>query len=207
MLRFRHADARPTTERRAGQTCPEIVLLNSHDGTSGYRVMSGVFRLVCLNCMIVADRQGAEMRVPHKGDVAQQVIEGSYAVLDDARRALEVTEVWQGVSLNRDERHAFGEAARILRFGDAEGRVEITITAEQLLAPRRVDDAGDDLWRIFSRVQENAIRGGLTAWGRDAQNRPRRVTSREVSGIDGDLRLNRALWTLTERMAELKGAA
>lgn len=55
-------------------------------------------------------------------------------------------------------------------------------------------------------VQENAIRGGLTAWGRDAHNRPRRVTSREVTGIDGDVRLNRALWQLTERMAELKGA-
>jgi hypothetical protein len=55
-------------------------------------------------------------------------------------------------------------------------------------------------------VQENAIRGGRTAWGRHAQNRPRRVTSRELTGIDGDMRLNRALWTLTERMAELKGA-
>jgi hypothetical protein len=206
MLRFRHADARPLSERRVGQTFPEIVLLNSHDGTSAYRVMSGVFRLVCLNGMIVADREGAEVRVPHKGDVVRQVVEGSYAVLDDARRALDAAEAWQGVTLNRDERQAFGEAARTLRFGDAEGRTETPITAEQLLAPRRVDDAGDDLWRTFNRVQENAIRGGLTAWGRDAQNRPRRVTSREVNGIDGDVRLNRALWTLTERMAELKGA-
>ncbi|KAF2174327.1 DUF932-domain-containing protein, partial [Zopfia rhizophila CBS 207.26] len=186
MLRFRHADVRPMAEHRVGQTFPEIVLLNSHDGTSAYRVMSGVFRLVCLNGMIVADREGAEVRVPHKGDVVRQVVEGSYAVLDDARRALEAAEAWQGVALNRDEQRAFGEAARVLRFGDAEGRTETPITAEQLLAPRRVDDAGDDLWRTFNRVQENAIRGGLTAWGRDAQNRPRRVTSREVTGIDGD---------------------
>jgi hypothetical protein len=67
------------------------------------------------------------------------------------------------------------------------------------------DCAGNDLWRTFSRAQENAIRGRLTAWGRDARNRPRRVTSREVTGTNGDVRLNRALWTLTERMAELKG--
>jgi hypothetical protein len=207
ILRFRHAGAATATERRVGNTFPEIVLLNSHDGTSAYRVMSGVFRLVCLNGMIVADRQGAEIRVPHKGDVVRQVVEGSYEVLDDARGALEAVEAWRGVTLSRDEQRAFGEAARTLRFGDAEGQAETPITAEQLLAPRRVDDAGDDLWRTFNRVQENAIRGGLTAWGRDAQNRPRRVTSREVTGIDGDVRLNRALWTLTERMAELKGAA
>jgi hypothetical protein len=32
-------------------------------------------------------------------------------------------------------------------------------------------------------------------------------SSREVTGIDGDVRLNCALGTLTERMAGLKGAA
>jgi hypothetical protein len=39
------------------------------------------------------------------------------------------------------------------------------------------------------------------------QNGPCRVTLSEVTGIDGDVRLSRALWTLTERMAELEGAA
>ena len=207
MLRFRHASAPPAALRRVGDTFPEIVLLNSQAGTSAYRLMSGVFRLVCLNGMIVADRQGAEVRVPHKGDVVLQVVEGSHEVLNGARRALEAAEAWRGVTLTQDEQQAFGKAARVLRFGDAEGHAATPITAEQLLAPRRVEDAGNDLWRTFNRVQENAIRGGLPAWGRDAQNRPRRVTSREVTGIDGDVRLNRALWTLIERMAELKGAA
>jgi hypothetical protein len=43
--------------------------------------------------------------------------------------------------------------------------------------------------------------------GRDVQNRPGRMTPREVPGIDGDVRLNRVPWTLVERMAELKAAA
>ena len=207
MLRFRHADARPLAERRVGQAFPEIVLLNSHDGTSAYRVMSGVFRLICLNGMVVADRRGAEVRVPHKGDVVRRVVEGGHAVLDDARRALDAAEAWRGVTLSRDEQRAFGEAARLLRFGDGEGNAATPIAPERLLAPRRAEDAGDDLWRVFNRVQENVIRGGLTAWGRDARGRPRRVTSREVTGIDGDVRLNRALWQLAERMAEIKGGA
>ena len=207
MLRFRNADARPLAERRVGQVFPEIVLLNSHDGTSAYRVMSGVFRLICLNGMVVADRRGAEVRVPHKGDVVRRVVEGGHAVLDDARRALDAAEAWRGVILSRDEQRAFGEAARLLRFGDGEGNAATPIAPERLLAPRRAEDAGDDLWRVFNRVQENVIRGGLTAWGRDARGRPRRVTSREVTGIDGDVRLNRALWRLAERMAEIKGGA
>ena len=33
----------------------------------------------------------------------------------------------------------------------------------------------------------------------------RRVSTREIKGIDQDVRLNRALWTLAEKMAELRG--
>ena len=80
-------------------------------------------------------------------------------------------------------------------------------TAVYVVTRSRVADAGSDLWSTFNRVQENTIRGGLQAWGRDGNNRPRRVTSREVTGIDQDVKLNRALWLLGERMAALKDAA
>jgi hypothetical protein len=41
-------------------------------------------------------------------------------------------------------------------------------------------------------VQENVIKGGLHGVGRD------------VNGIDQDIKLNKALWLLGERMAALK---
>ena len=76
-----------------------------------------------------------------------------------------------------------------------------------MLTVRRSVDRSDDLWTTTNVIQENVIRGGLSAWGRDANNRPRRVTTREVRGIDQDVKLNRALWVLGERMAQLKAAA
>lgn len=205
MVRFRRQGVSPA--RRVGDSFPEIVLINSHDGSSSYHLMSGVFRLVCLNGMVVADRRGAEVRVPHKGDVVRQVIEGSHVVLDESQRALEAADAWAGVPLGRDEQAALAEAAHVLRFGDAAGEADTPIRPAQLLEARRSSDRSDDLWTVFNRVQENTIRGGLLAWGRDPNGRPRRVTSREVTGIDQDVRLNRALWLLGERMATLKGAA
>ena len=170
--------------------------------------MAGLFRLICLNGMVVADGTAGTVRVPHKGNIVHQVIEGSYTVLEESRRALEAAGAWGGISLSRDEQHAMAESAHVLRFGDADGEtVDTAIRPDQLLVPRRHDDAGADLWRTFNRVQENAIRGGLTAWGRDASNQRRRVTTREVKGIDQDVRLNKALWVLGERMAQLKSAA
>ena len=106
--------------------------------------------------------------------------------------------------MNRDEKDIVAGAAHVLRFGDSEGETTTPIKAEQLLFPRRHEDCADDLWTVWNVVQENAIKGGLRGVGHDDLGRPRRVKSRAVSGIDQDIKLNKALWLLGERMAELK---
>ena len=204
MIRFQHPDF--AARRSMGAVAPEVVLLNAHDGTSSYRTMSGVFRSICTNSMIVMEDGATDLRIPHKGDVLSQVIEGSFTVIEQSRLTLDRADAWAGVQLDQAEAQVMAEAAHIVRFGDAEGETETPIKPAQLLAPRRRDDVGNDLWRVFNRVQENAIRGGLSAIGRDANNRPRRATSRPVKAIDADVKINRALWHLTERMAALKGA-
>jgi hypothetical protein len=206
LVRFRFQGQGPAL-RRIGETFPEVVLVNSHDGTSAYQIMAGMLRLVCLNGMIVEDRELATVKVPHKGDVVSEVIEGSYTVLEESKRALAAADEWAGVTLKSDERMAMAEAAHILRFAEADGSVETPFRPDQMLTVRRSVDRSDDLWTTTNVIQENVIRGGLSAWGRDANNRPRRVTTREVRGIDQDVKLNRALWVLGERMAQLKAAA
>jgi hypothetical protein len=47
-------------------------------------------------------------------------------------------------------------------------------------------------------VQEHLLRGGDK--GRAATGR--RITTRPVKSVGEDIRLNRALWTLTEKLAE-----
>ena len=205
MIRFRHEGQAPAL-RSGGQAFPEIVLVNSHDGTSAYHIMAGIFRVVCLNGLIVAERTDGARSVAHKGNVVDNVIDASFEVLGESRRALGAAEAWSGVELGRDERLAFAESVRMLRFGDAEGETETPIKAEQMIEPRRREDHGTDLWSTFNVAQENAIRGGLSAMGRDANGRRRQTTTREVRGIDQDVKLNKALWHLSERMAALKGA-
>ena len=205
LIRFRH-QAEDAATRRIGGIYPEVVVVNSHDGTSAYKVMAGLMRLVCLNGMVVNDRDLASVSVPHKGDVMSQVIEGSFSVLGESRKAVEAADTWSGITLSTDEQMIMAEAAHVIRFGDADGHVDTPIRPVQLLDRRRVGDAGPDLWRTANRIQENVIRGGLTAMGRDANNRPRRTTTKEVRSIDGDVKMNRALWLLNERMAQLKAA-
>ena len=53
-------------------------------------------------------------------------------------------------------------------------------------------------------VQENIIKGGIHGYRTDDHGRICRAKSRGVKAIDQNVKLNRALWTLAEKMAELK---
>lgn len=205
MIRFRHSSFIGT--ETLGQIVPEIVLINSHDGTSAYHLMAGLFRIACLNGMIRCESKTADVRVPHKGNVVDNVIEGAFTVIEDSKGAIEQATAWGALRLTSDERSIMADAARVIRFGDSDGNVETAITAGQLLRPRRIADRDETLWTTHNVIQENVIRGGLHAWTRDANGRQRQTTTREVRNIDGDVKLNRALWMLSTRMAELKGAS
>jgi len=221
MIKFRHPDSFSAIQH-VGDSVPEVVLVNSHDGTSAYKLSAGLFRLVCSNGLMVADSTVQMLSIMHKGDIVHDVIEGSFQIVQQSEKALAKSDEWNQLQLTAGEQGAFADAARELRFADAEGEIKSPITAAQLLRPRRAEDAAEvidwrkptapapDLWHRVNVVQENVIRGGLHgfAQGIDAntgRKTVRRVTTREVRGIDQDVKLNRALWMLAERMAELKG--
>lgn len=188
MLRLRHAS------QINGKEAQEIVLLNSHDGSSSYQMLSGVFRFVCSNGMVCGDTF-EDIRVPHKGQIIDNVIEGAYTVLNDFDEVQGQVEGMKALTLSPDAQQAFGRAALTLRYDQDAA----PITENQLLRSRRIEDTGADLWRTFNRVQENMIRGGLR--GRNAQGRA--TSTREVQGIDSSIKLNRALWVLAEEMRNL----
>ena len=186
---------------RVGDSVPLVALVNSHDGTSAYNLIAGLHRLVCSNGLMVAESCAESIKVQHTGDIVSRVIEGSFTVIDGAARAAEVSQTWGAIELQPKEAMAFAAAAAALRWDIAEGEAP-PIGIDRLLAAHRQDDVKPDLWTTFNRVQENMIRGGQR--GRAANGR--RFTVRPVEAIDGNVKLNRALWSLAEKMAELKAA-
>ena len=191
MIRLRHAS------QINGSEANEIILLNSHDGTSSYQMLAGMFRFVCKNGLVCGDT-AADVRVPHKGDVAGQVIEGAYEVLHGFDRAQASRDAMRAITLDQGEADVFARAALTLKYDDP--NKPAPITEGQLLASRRFDDNRPDLWSAFNRVQENLVQGGLL--GRAANGRRQRT--RPVQGIDQNVRLNRALWLLADGMQRLK---
>ena len=192
MLRLRHAS------QTADKEAYEVILLNSHDGTSSYQMLAGMFRFVCMNGMVCGDVV-EDVRIPHKGDVADRVVEGAFDVLDGADLVREVRDDMRALTLNPGEEQAYARAALQLRWDTEEAPAPVTEDA--VLRARRWDDKGTDLWSTFNRVQENMLKGGLEGRNRSG----RRTTTRAVMGIDQGVKLNRALFTLAEEMKRLKG--
>ncbi|HEN4996621.1 TPA: DUF945 domain-containing protein [Klebsiella aerogenes] len=183
--------------RRAGQLTghqvPEIILLNSHDGSSSYQMLPGLFRGVCTNGLVCGQSFG-EVRVPHKGDVVGKVIEGAYEVLSVFDRVEEKRDAMQSLLLPPPPQHALAKAALTYRFGEEHQPV----TESQVLSPLRWQDESNDLWTVYNRLQENLSKGGLS--GRSVQGK--RSRTRAINGIDGDIKLNRALWVMAEKLQQ-----
>ncbi|MGS0639247.1 DUF932 domain-containing protein [Citrobacter sp. VF227] len=181
--------------RRTGQInsqqVPEIIILNSHGGESSFQLLPGIFRSVCTNSLICGQSFG-EIRVPHRGNVVERVIEGAYEVLGVFDRVEAKRDAMQSLLLPPPAQQALANAALTYRFGEEHHPV----TASQILTPRRHEDRQDDLWTTYQRLQENLLKGGLP--GRTAKGKCSHT--RAVNGIDGDVKLNRALWVMAENM-------
>ncbi|WP_155408986.1 DUF932 domain-containing protein, partial [Yersinia similis] len=148
---------------------------------------------VCANGLICGESFG-DIRVPHKGDIVDKVIEGAYEVLGIFDRVEQQREGMQALTLPMTAQHALADAALHYRYGEDHHPV----TANQLLTPRRWEDKKTDLWTVFQRLQENLTKGGLS--GISAKGK--RTQTRAVNGIDGDIKLNRALWVMAERLKQ-----
>src|SRR3546814_11684663 len=93
MIRLRHAN------QVNDSIANEIILLNSHDGTSSYQMLAGAFRFVCANGLVCGDTV-ADVLTTHNDDVTRLVIERAYEVLRGIEQAQETRAAIQANNLD-----------------------------------------------------------------------------------------------------------
>jgi hypothetical protein len=186
----------------------EMWLKNGNDGTCAYDLMAALERIRCLNGMVAQLGKLSSCKVRHSGDVVSKVIEGTFSVIDQSRQALAVVPAWSSIQLDRGERELLGKAAHAIRFdhdGSDAAIEEAGITVPQLLNQRRWDDRSSDLWTTFNVIQENCVKGGISARRVDKNGNLRKSSTRQVKGVDQLVGLNRALFMLADHFAKARG--
>lgn len=172
---------------------PEIVLLNSHNGLSSYRFSLGVFRTICMNGLVVSSHEAADVRMCHKGNgLKEEVTKIVDTMVGYSKTVYANIDRMKNKQLSPIEKMLLVSECAKIRWKE-EGVVE----AKDLVAVRRPDDDGNDLWTVMNVVQENIIRAGFT--GRNAQNPTKFRRIREIKNVDLMLDYNKKIWETAEK--------
>ncbi len=192
MIRFRRSDFVPSTSG----LIPELILINSHDGTSAYRLFAGLYRQVCSNGLM-AGKEYDDISIRHQGNIIKKVLDGTFEIMSSADKLLETAKSMELTNLNESQKIALAEKAHFIRFQDNE--LGENFSPELLLTPRRFQEHNkNDLFSTFNILQENLIKGGLQSYTRDRDGFLRRKSIRKVNSIDKSVSINRQLWSLAQ---------
>lgn len=206
-IRFRHRDDIAKYPRVVGgnahhfyakgsqPTILEIALTNSHDTGSCYELCGGAFRFACSNGLIVSSATLDSIKVRHAGRIADDVIEGTFRIVEDFPLVHQQIKSWEQQELTKVQQVAYAKAALTLRWGDVQAA---PVQPHQVLMPQRAADQGNDVWTVFNRVQEHLVKGGLRGKTTTGKN----MSTRAINSVTEDNKLNKALWTLTQELSK-----
>lgn len=166
---------------------PQINLINSHDGSSSFRLMAGLFRFVCENGLIVAESEFSSIRVRHSALAPSKIEEGIKEIVEIVPQITAKAESMNTFVLNPVDRLNLSTNVIERIWEDPKIR---PLEAAQLLETRRTEDKNNTLWNTYNVIQENLIKGGLI--GTTSTNRKRKT--RGIVNIDKNVKVNQILW-------------
>lgn len=199
LVRLRHESARGIFsggQSAVGQAFPEIVLLNSHNGTGSYKLMAGIFVLACSNGLVVAEETLGSITLRHTPNNKDAFKSAAEKISHELKPVIKRIDGMRNRKMVEKEKLSFASSALALRFPANNAPFQ----PQQLLIPRREADKRNDLWAVFNVVQENLMAGGTT--GKTASGR--QFTSVPTRDINMKLKYNQALWSLADGFLEAK---
>lgn len=170
---------------------PQIILINSHDGSTAFQFRVGIYRLVCSNGLVIATSEFSRISVRHMGYTFEDLQEIINGVMVKLPTVMSQIQTFKDCHLSDEEMKEFALKACTARFGD---KYDVDIL--EVLQAKRVEDEGNSLWAVFNRVQEKLITGGFNSINNKTKKH------RSVSAIKSfvkDIKLNEEIWKLAEQ--------
>lgn len=176
---------------KVGDSIPEIILQNSHDGTTAFSVQTGLHRLVCSNGLTVPTSVSQSFKVRHSNFDMGEVRRLTDEFADRLPLISGSVQKMSSRILTLDEQLDYANKSQNVRWKN--GQKPIGLTLEEILQPLRGGDEEKNMWNTFNIVQEKFVRGGIKYKG------PKRFTQmKELKNIGTVNKINTELWELAE---------
>jgi hypothetical protein len=181
-------------EVKVNDIFPEIVLINSHNGTSSAILHMGLFRKICANGLVVGEAFQTSFRVPHIGEPRENILTAATHIMKSAPRLNDTIDRWRKRIMTVAEVNEFGRrAAELRKFSGP--IITDPDRVGSITSAHRKEDASQNLWHVFNRTQENLVRGGVLV-ASETTGKVRH--SRGLRAVKPLVELNRGLWDLAE---------
>jgi hypothetical protein len=163
-------------------SCPQILLTNSHDGKAAFNFRVGIFRFVCSNGLVISDADFGVVSIRHMNYTFGSLQVKINEMISKLPGLVQKINLFKSKTLTETQMVEFATKAAALR-------TKKTVNIMDVLTPTRKEDDGNDLWLVFNRVQEKILGGSYTSGGRKA---------RSVKNFQKDIQLNEQLFELAE---------
>lgn len=187
--------------RATNDGVPQLLLTNSHDGTSSVVLQLGFFRYICSNGLVVGRNLIEPIRIRHSGsDFDQRLIIAINHIVAQAEKLTRSIDLMKSVKLSDVDILSFQRQALQNRLGD-------DVKIESFSVPvQREEDKANDLFTVMNVVQEALIRGGARVLvEQDGKRKDKAI--RRVNGLTTQTEINTMLWNLAEESLELRMVA
>ena len=197
MVAFQNPDIKIKGEG-GDDSFPRIIMTNSHDGMQAFKFSVGIFRLVCSNGLVVADEQFSDFKIKHKGYTFGELRKVVKQAVADLPNRVQVMNDMKDRILTEEEKKKLALDAMLIRAGIEPGSEKATKfnyddeTIVDILDPKRKEDEGNDLWRVFNVVQEKITQGEFHAALKGAKVRK----VRKIKSFEKDIKVNKELFRL-----------
>lgn len=187
ITKFQHPDLYIKAPDGNVEARPEVVLINSHDGTRPIQFEMGLFRLVCENGLVIKDQDMGSFRERHTKltfNEVKSLIDEKVSGLQDVVGKISK---WNMVEMTDKQRYQFAVEALALRLGTDRQPEQYEVL--DILNPKRKADESNTLWHTYNVLQENLIKGGFQLNNRQA---------RAINNPIEDFNINQGLWALAD---------
>lgn len=202
MIKFRYAETNGSISTiqpkkfHKTDSYPELLFINSYDGTAAMKILIGLFRLVCSNGLVVMDESFENLRFRHMYIENEDVKDLTSRTLDHFDHLENNINKMINTKIEEDEIKILANSMavdwyKIDNWKETEGYNKMVRHANALLVARRDDDYyNNDIWHKYNIIQENMIKGGMRYKIDDYSFR----RMRKITSMDNQIRLNRMLW-------------
>lgn len=207
ILRLQNEQFPAVTLRDNHTVIPEVVIMNSHDGSTAFRMFVGFLRVACLNGLIAGNGIG-NFRVIHSNNFIKNLQDRLDELVLSIPKGLELAQQMSQVMLSQEEIDAYNKLMVDKRLEKVDNIIHVN---ENCFGPLRVEDKSNDLFTVYNRAQERLINGGIKyTTCRVLEHVPgygieKNHTTRRISSTAQSVSLNQFAWNEAIKLLDKAG--